>query len=60
MFVTNGVLGLQALRKFPAMVFMEEEQQIWSAISWPSTLAEVLNKSIEMDKAERELIVVAF
>lgn len=35
----------------------EEEQRIWSAVSWPSTLPDVLRRSIKMAKAKTKLTV---
>lgn len=59
-YFANAVIGIQALRKFPAKILSEEEQMIWSAVSWPSCLADVLKLSREMAKAKNELTIEAF
>ena len=51
-YVKNGVVGLQAPRKFLTKAMMEKEQRLWSAVSWPSTLADVLQRTIEEAKAK--------
>ncbi|CAH1446997.1 unnamed protein product [Lactuca virosa] len=59
-YVTNAVIGIPAPKKFPAKVLSEEEQRIWSAVSWPSTLPDVFQRSVQMAKAETKLTVDAF
>ena len=45
---------------FHAKVLTDEEQIIWSTISWPCTVAKVLHKSIEMAKVKSKLTTDAF
>lgn len=59
-YVKKGVLGLQNRRKYPTKVLTEEEKRIWSAVSWPSTLDDVLHRSIEMAMVKIKLTVDAF
>ena len=59
-YITNVVLGIQAPQKFPAKVLSEEEKRIWSAVTWPSSLAEVLHQRREMAKVKTKLTIDAF
>lgn len=56
----NVVVGLQASREYPVKVLSEKEKRIWSVVSWPSSMEDVLQRSCEMEKINTKLIVYAF
>lgn len=58
--ILNIAIGLQAPRKYPFKVLSEKERSIWSAVTWPSSLAYVLQRSLEMDKIKMKLTGDAF
>lgn len=58
--ITNAIVRLQAPQKYPTKVLPEEERRIWSAITWPSSLVDVLQRSHEMDKIKTKLTVDGF
>ena len=59
-YVTNADIEIPAPKKFIAKVRMEEDERIWSTVSWPSTLSNVLQRSIQTAKAKIKLMVDAF
>lgn len=41
-YIRNAIIGIPKVKQFPSKTFSENEQQIWLAVSWPSTLANTL------------------
>ena len=60
MFGKNVVIGIPTPRRFPAKVLTKEKQRIWSAVSWPSSLPDVLQRGIQIAKAKTFLTAQAF
>ena len=54
------VIGLPASKEYLAKVLQEEENRIWSDVSWPSSFADVLQRSCEMAKLKTKLTGDAF
>ena len=59
-YITNIVVGIKAPQKFPTKVLSEEEKRIWFVVSWPSSLADVLQRICEMANAKTKLSVEPF
>lgn len=59
-YITNAIIGIPTPRKFPTKVLSEEEQRIWSAVSCPSSLADVLQRNYEVAKAKTKVTMDAF
>lgn len=54
------MVGTQAPRKYLAKVLSEEVRRIWSIVTWPSSLTDVIQRSCEMAKVKKKLTINAF
>ena len=54
------MVGIQAPKKVLTEVLSKEDKRIWCAISWPSSLADALQRSRETAKAKTKLKIEAF
>lgn len=58
--IKNVVVGLQVYREYPGKALSKEEKWIWFVVSCPSSLAYVLQRSLEMAKLKTKLTIDTF